>query len=177
MPLLEINLLPARKSLLGSQARGYILALLALALVLVLADFALQGMVTGTLAQLDQVKGQIAAYLPLEKQLTDLDRMEKQTLVQERYIAGLLNKQKDWSTVLVDLARQVPTQVHLISVAVDATGRMTVQGEAPSLVMGVGFFNQLAASPNYQQVQMDSISQAENSWPFTISCQVAGATP
>jgi len=177
MPRLEINLLPARKSLLGPQTRGYIFALLALVLILILADFTLQGMVTGTQAQLDQINSKITSYLPLEKQLTDLERMEKQTLVQERYISSLLGRQKDWSTVLVDLARQVPTQVHLISVAVDATGRMTVQGEAPTLVMAVGFFNQLAASSSYQQVQMDSISQAENSWPFTISCQVVTATP
>jgi Tfp pilus assembly protein PilN len=177
MPLLEINLLPARKGLLSSQTRGYILALLALVLVLVLVDFALQGMVTGTQIQLDQVNGQIATYLPLEKKLADLDRMERQTLVQERYISGLLNKQKDWSTALVDLARQVPTQIHLTSVTVDAAGRMTLQGEAPSLVAGVGIFNQLSSSPNYQQVQMDSISQGENSWPFTISCQMVTATP
>jgi Tfp pilus assembly protein PilN len=177
MPRLEINLLPARKQLLSPQTRSFLVVFVAIFLVLVLIDFGLQGILSSTQGQLDRIKAQAAVYAPLDAALTKLDQQEKQMQSQERYIAGLLQKQKDWSTVLVNLARDVPTQVHLTSVAVDANGKMTLQGSAPSLIGGIQFLSLLVSTPGYTQVNMDSIAQSDTGWPFTITCQLAGMTP
>jgi Tfp pilus assembly protein PilN len=177
MVRLDINLLPPKRGALTREERGLVLGLVFFVLFLILIYLALNTMVVYTQGELEQVQKELQLFAPLEKQAKELESMEKQIRNQELYLSGLLNKLNDWHAFMTDLARHVPTKVSLSSLSVDREGKVSMKGNAPSLLDVSRFYFSLTGSNFLENISINSVTPQSNEWVFEFSCSVRRATP
>lgn len=174
---LDINLLPPKRRALSKEQRNLLTGLIFFLLILVLIYFGLNSMVQYTKSELNEVSEELQAFAPLEKEINELNTLEKQIKDQEQYISGLLGKLNDWYLFMGDFSRHIPTRVTMSTIRVGADGSVTLIGNAPSLLDVSRFYVSLGYSTSIEGATIVSVTPQEGSWSFEFSSKLRKVTP